>query len=250
MPIRPQAATSATPSAAASPRASATSESKNESKRKKKRSYVRPKSCSSSKSRKRPREAMKLKIAAPKTSVSKKARARKHIKAYLNAVTAFAESKADAKNRSMHTIPNLHAPGVRPQQRMTSRSLEKLRKILGQWNAVNGQRASPANTFFEVGYLFKSIQRGKLKEKELSGYGTCAFINGYIYEGEFVKGSMSGRGVLSDSAGSVIYQGDFHDNRLHGIGTFFFKNGNRYDGEWREGAVCGYGMLREANGNT
>lgn len=191
-----------------------------------------------------------MKISTPKSQGSKKARARRHIKAYLNAVTAFAESKAEAKNRSMHTIPTLHAPGVRPRQRMSSRSLEKLRKLLSQWNAGNGQRASPANTFFEVGYVFKSIQRGKLKEKDLNGFGTCAFINGYIYEGEFVKGVLSGRGVLSDSAGSMIYQGDFHDNRIHGIGTFFFKNGNRYDGEWKEGCISGYGFLRESNGNT
>ena len=191
-----------------------------------------------------------MKITAPKSNVSKKARARKHIKAYLNAVTAFAELKAEAKNRSMHTIPTLHAPGVRPRQRMSSRSMEKLRKILAQWNAGNGQFASPATTFFELGYLFKSIQRGKLKEKVLNGYGSCAFINGYCYEGEFVKGAMSGRGILSDSAGSIMYQGDFHENRIHGTGTFFFKNGNRFDGEWREGCISGYGLLREANGNT
>jgi hypothetical protein len=55
------------------------------------------------------------------------------------------------------------------------------------------------------------------------------------YEGEFVDGKMSGKGVRHFS-NENIYDGDFSDDKPHGAGTFFKASDNIWkDGEWNMG---------------
>lgn len=51
------------------------------------------------------------------------------------------------------------------------------------------------------------------------------------YDGDWIDGKMSGRGVYHYADGSV-YDGMWADGKMNGSGVFIYPNGNRYDGEF------------------
>ncbi|GBG27022.1 Phosphatidylinositol 4-phosphate 5-kinase 1 [Hondaea fermentalgiana] len=78
------------------------------------------------------------------------------------------------------------------------------------------------------------------------GYGICLFENGMIFEGMWCRGKMSGKGMLVNACGELVYQGEFADNCMSGRGTYLFESGDRYDGEFREGRFHGHGVYFHA----
>ena len=96
-----------------------------------------------------------------------------------------------------------------------------------------------------------------------------------IYQGEWERGRMHGRGTFYYSAGVVLnakqqvvisdeakgkkkttvgggpgaepiesrYEGDFKENLRHGYGKYVLPDGSSYEGMWREGMMCGRGIF-------
>ena len=63
--------------------------------------------------------------------------------------------------------------------------------------------------------------------------------------GEFAKGQVHGRGILSFPEGhdNVKYDGQFVEGKHSGKGTMEWKDGRTYTGEFAEGQVHGKGIL-------
>lgn len=57
------------------------------------------------------------------------------------------------------------------------------------------------------------------------------------YEGTFLEGKMSGRGIRNYANGN-IYDGEWEDDKPHGSGTFYKATDSTWkEGVWREGKL-------------
>ena len=61
-----------------------------------------------------------------------------------------------------------------------------------------------------------------------------------IYDGDWSRGKMHGKGSRSYSNGSK-YIGSFRDGEPHGEGICMYVNGDQYIGEWASGFQTGRG---------
>ncbi|RNF04352.1 uncharacterized protein Tco025E_07983 [Trypanosoma conorhini] len=89
---------------------------------------------------------------------------------------------------------------------------------------------------------------GSLDEKRMfHGKGVLYSAMGFRYDGDFVHGSMEGRGRITWSNG-ISYQGDFQGNAPNGKGVFTWSNGDKYVGEVKNGVRHGNGEMSTARG--
>ena len=58
------------------------------------------------------------------------------------------------------------------------------------------------------------------------------YVNGDIYDGEWVDGKREGRGVYVYKNGNK-YEGNYKNNELHGFGIYNY-NGFEYRGEYKK----------------
>jgi hypothetical protein len=70
----------------------------------------------------------------------------------------------------------------------------------------------------DAGPLCGCLYEGEAADGAPHGYGTLVYASGSMYEGGFVRGRESGKGVLSDGDDVVLYQGDMADGAFNGNG--------------------------------
>jgi hypothetical protein len=63
---------------------------------------------------------------------------------------------------------------------------------------------------------------GGIKGNQFSGRGTLTRSNGDYYEGYFLDGKKSGKGILK--MGAAIYEGEFKEDMKNGKGKIIFNN--------------------------
>lgn len=80
------------------------------------------------------------------------------------------------------------------------------------------------------------------------GYGKYIYSNGYVYEGNFVKGLRVGLGKLATPVGDS-YDGMWENDQFNGQGTYKWADGSKYTGEWKNGVQDGYGIFFYPNGD-
>jgi 1-phosphatidylinositol-4-phosphate 5-kinase len=80
------------------------------------------------------------------------------------------------------------------------------------------------------------------------GPGKYIYDNGYIYEGNFIKGLRSGMGKLESPTGDV-YEGMWENDQFNGQGTYTWADKSKYTGEWKNGVQDGYGIFFYTNGD-
>ena len=68
------------------------------------------------------------------------------------------------------------------------------------------------------------------------------------YEGEWVNGDMTGRGVYQSPKG-FSYEGQFRKNKPNGEGIKIWNDGSRYEGNWLDGMKSGRGIYAWYNGD-
>ena len=73
--------------------------------------------------------------------------------------------------------------------------------------------------------------------------------NGDTYEGEFVHGVKTGKGLIVSDGGSTTLEGDWKDNKLDGTGTERKGKKVRYSGEFKEGKKHGRGVYMLDDGS-
>lgn len=109
-----------------------------------------------------------------------------------------------------------------------------------------------------------NVYKGELNEQgEREGWGKCTYLNGDVYEGEWIDDKFSdGKYIWKNGE---VYEGHWAYNAwgygvTHGVqeqgtfphsrGKYTFKNGNLYDGEWEYGYRDGVGTMEYANGDV
>jgi hypothetical protein len=91
--------------------------------------------------------------------------------------------------------------------------------------------------------------------------GTMTYINGDVYEGEWLFNSRSSEGTMTYANGDV-YKGDWSYGEWSitygkweivyrdGQGTMIYANGDKYEGKWRNDKRNGKGTMKYADGSV
>jgi hypothetical protein len=111
-------------------------------------------------------------------------------------------------------------------------------------NPVNNSRATPVVRAATLGwdwFVGDKITR--------TGKGKYTWLDGVMYEGDFVDDIRSGKGKYTWASGNV-YEGDFVDGIRTGKGKYTWANGNVYEGDFLYGSASGKGKYTWANGNV
>jgi hypothetical protein len=82
-----------------------------------------------------------------------------------------------------------------------------------------------------------------------NGFGTLVYSTGESYTGNWVNGTMSGKGKFTSPNGNV-FEGDFKNNSLSGKGILRMANGDVYNGDWENSEKQGNGKYIWANGEV
>jgi hypothetical protein len=97
---------------------------------------------------------------------------------------------------------------------------------------------------------------GPCKNGIANGRGTLTVIEDgkpdAFYQGDFIAGHITGRGVKTWARGSEgfggRYEGDLVDGALTGHGVYVYPNGGRYEGGLSDGKRSGFGTYRYPEG--
>lgn len=97
---------------------------------------------------------------------------------------------------------------------------------------------------------------GACKAGKLDGMGLMQIFEGVLlrtYEGPFVSGHQTGRGIeiwYPGSKSQSSYEGDFVDGSRHGMGKKIWDSGIRYEGEWKNDLRHGKGVTTWPSGKV
>lgn len=92
------------------------------------------------------------------------------------------------------------------------------------------------------------IYNGEFLEDNKDGYGKLEYLqNGDIYEGDFSKGEITGKGKYIWS-NKEQYEGDFLNGIKHGKGIYKWPDGIVYEGEYKQGIREGKGKYKWKDG--
>lgn len=83
-----------------------------------------------------------------------------------------------------------------------------------------------------TGYLVDGIRHGQGKHT----------LDGAVWEGNFVHGSLQGKGTFLSAAGN-FYDGEWLDGTFHGQGTHSWADGAKYVGNFDHGTRSGQGTM-------
>lgn len=106
------------------------------------------------------------------------------------------------------------------------------------WGTLQWYRAGKPGDRYEGEY-----HRGRME-----GRGILTWENGDRYDGEYSANIQQGRGVFTFASGAR-YSGEFKNDRYSGHGLFTFTSGNRYEGAFASGTFEGQGTYSYANGD-
>ena len=81
------------------------------------------------------------------------------------------------------------------------------------------------------------------------GFGTCRYVRGRVYEGQWKDDMQEGRGKIKYAEGDVI-EGEFKANMVDGSGTYRWKDGRVYEGEFKADKMDGRCTYRLPNGTV
>ena len=117
---------------------------------------------------------------------------------------------------------------------------------------VNGEKIDIPDITLTQQYkdeLVKNVQKIGCRAGNCeNGYGTFAYENGNIYEGDFKANNKSGYGTLYWTNGSK-YEGKWENDNFNGQGTLYYANGNKkYKGNYKEGKREGKGIFYYEDG--
>jgi len=79
------------------------------------------------------------------------------------------------------------------------------------------------------------------------GHGTCEFVAGGKYTGEWVAGKMHGKGEYH-FPWSDVYVGQFRNGKRHGDGEYTYASGNKYVGHFVDNQRHGIGRYSYVSG--
>lgn len=94
-----------------------------------------------------------------------------------------------------------------------------------------------------------SIYEGNYLNDLRHGHGRFLWANGESYEGDYLKDERTGKGTYSWPDGS-FYKGEFLSGKRHGQGIYQSVDGTVYEGEWFDDLQHGQGTLSYPDGRV
>ena len=91
-------------------------------------------------------------------------------------------------------------------------------------------------------HAFDSSKEGCVSGDCQNGSGVYIKENGDRYEGEFVNGTLHGKGKVFWTDGNR-YEGDFANGKLDGQGVYTWADGSWYAGSFKDDALYGKGKI-------
>ena len=166
--------------------------------------------------------------------------------------------KGDIKQNSIPNISNINNYNLEEKNIKNNQNNNNSALNIKQLNNIN-LKTIPENNLSQNIYIGKisdgkrngkgklifpdgSTYEGDFKNNEFDGFGIYK-SKSYIYEGNFVKGKMSGKGKYEDLIKETTYEGDFFDDKKNGTGVEKYSNGFIYKGEFKNGIKEGKGTL-------
>jgi len=116
-------------------------------------------------------------------------------------------------------------------------------------NLAIGSKISDSGTPFDATRNRRpGIYYGPLKSNVPEGIGLMTFDNGDVYYGDWKYGKMDGNGIILDSNGYPVYEGEFTNDMMDGRGTQVYSNKDYYQGQYSNSKKQGWGKWHGANG--
>ncbi|KAL5998244.1 hypothetical protein ACLOJK_009182 [Asimina triloba] len=94
-----------------------------------------------------------------------------------------------------------------------------------------------------------TVYEGEWEKGKITGRGHMFWPSGATYEGNFSGGYLHGSGTFVEPDGSV-YKGAWWMNSQHGLGRKVYCNSDSFEGSWKEGIQEGIGTYTWHTGNT
>ena len=94
-----------------------------------------------------------------------------------------------------------------------------------------------------------SIYEGDYLNDLRHGHGRFLWANGESYEGDYLKDERTGKGTYSWPDGS-FYKGEFLSGKRHGRGLYQSLDNTVYEGEWFDDLQHGQGTLKYSDGRV
>ncbi|PNX80967.1 phosphatidylinositol-4-phosphate 5-kinase 8-like protein [Trifolium pratense] len=119
----------------------------------------------------------------------------------------------------------------------------------GDW--VDGKRTGKGLMIWPSGIKYEGEFVTKLNDNVKLFHDNKKYIwsNRTIYEGDWVDGAMTGKGVMTWPSGTK-YEGEFYESYLHGQGTLTKATSCVYKGGWRMDAYRGIGQVVHFSSGT
>jgi len=92
------------------------------------------------------------------------------------------------------------------------------------------------------------VYTGIFKDGKPHGKGKMTYEDGDYYEGDFVEGHQTGKGIMVKTSIKCIYKGDFVNGLLNGNGIKKYDNGDIYEGEFYDNYEHGKGIYKTEYG--
>jgi len=105
----------------------------------------------------------------------------------------------------------------------------------------------------DEGVKYQFITENSEKKTTSRGYtgkAQAMYVNGDIYDGDFVDGIREGRGKYMYASNGDKYDGEWRLNSKHGIGKMIYNGKGEYYGYWENGRRHGEGVFTYPNGDV
>lgn len=94
---------------------------------------------------------------------------------------------------------------------------------------------------------FVGKYEGSFVKGKRSGKGVATWTNGNRYEGDWLDDNMHGKGLMTSVSGAS-YKGDWVQDKMQGYGVYIWADGMQYEGNWVDGYMQGTGVLKFPDG--
>jgi hypothetical protein len=78
-----------------------------------------------------------------------------------------------------------------------------------------------------------TVYDGEFKKGTMDGKGRMTFSDGMFYEGDLIAGKPHGKGRTVGTDG-IIYEGDFKQGKRHGKGKVTMPDGRAFESSWAD----------------
>ncbi|EFJ44342.1 hypothetical protein VOLCADRAFT_106487 [Volvox carteri f. nagariensis] len=117
----------------------------------------------------------------------------------------------------------------------------------GEHGGVAGQQPGIATLKYSDGSEYKGTLKHVHGQGQVPhGIGTCVWVDGNRYDGEWRNGLMHGFGTYQWTSGQR-YDGEWKDGKRDGVGVKMYVDGSTFHGIWREGKKHGVGVFKPAS---